>query len=109
MATKANAFVVVTLLLAYINLVEPLRCYECTASLGNNANCETLDYLQPRVCSQNSVCARYVLQKPNVEILFRRCAPENVCDLVNREFENNPSVTVKECNICSEDECNSSN
>ncbi|RZB40015.1 hypothetical protein BDFB_004754 [Asbolus verrucosus] len=92
-----------------LTLTEPLRCYQCSGALGRNANCESLRHIRPRECGPNEVCARYVLKKPRVEVVFRKCAPENICDLVSRDFQYNRAVSVKECSVCDQDECNSTN
>ncbi|RZB40781.1 uncharacterized protein BDFB_010534 [Asbolus verrucosus] len=105
----ASTFLLLIHLSNQHNLVEPLRCYDCSGPLGTNADCVSLTHIQPTECSQNNVCAGYVIKNPDTEILHRSCAPEDICAVVNLEYENNPRVTVKECRVCDQDECNSAN
>ncbi|EFA08127.1 hypothetical protein TcasGA2_TC005731 [Tribolium castaneum] len=100
-----SALLVLAIVLVYSKSVISLQCYTCDGPL--NSECATLNHIPPTPCLNEKVCARFILKKSETEILYRSCAPLNYCSVLAAQYKDNPQVSVKECKVCDQDECNS--
>ncbi|KAJ3645470.1 hypothetical protein Zmor_023120 [Zophobas morio] len=95
------------ILLPQSHLVASLQCYSCSGVINYYSKCTDLRNVHSSVCGSDQVCATFVLRKPNVDVLQRKCAPSTICSDLERKYQRNPVITVNECNVCNEDNCNS--
>ncbi|KAJ3645474.1 hypothetical protein Zmor_023124 [Zophobas morio] len=95
------------ILLPQSHLVASLQCYSCSGVVNSISECTNLLNVYPSICGSDQVCATFVLHKSTADILHRKCASSNICNDLEIQYQRNPVVTVKECNVCNEDNCNS--
>ncbi|KAJ3645711.1 hypothetical protein Zmor_023350 [Zophobas morio] len=100
-------FLLGCIILQQSQLAASIQCYECSGPLTTKSDCVKLKHIPPSDCEDGEICAAYVLKKPDVEVLYRSCAADNLCATLVEQYENNSAVTVGSCAVCITDECNS--